>query len=107
MAAKQKADGYRNWSTTQEKKLDEIASNLETQLKASGIKGAAKLHPEGTGFYVRYYGSGSTTTIVPEAHSSVVRILPPNSVVEQIEPPKDFTNPPEIQKSVKGAVVRP
>jgi tetratricopeptide (TPR) repeat protein len=106
MAAKQKADEYRSWSTNQEKKLDDIASNLESQLKTSGIKGAAKLHPEGTGFYVRYYGAGATT-VIPEAHSGVVRILPTNSVVEQESPPKDFTKPVEAVKSVKGTVVQP
>jgi tetratricopeptide (TPR) repeat protein len=106
MAARQKADGYRSWSSAQEKKLDEVASNLESQLKSSGIKGTATLHPEGTGFYVRYYG-GNGNKLIPEAHSSVVRILPTNSVVEQNEPPKDFTKPVEASKSVRGAIVQP
>jgi len=106
MAAKQKADEYRNWSTTQEKKLDEVASNLESQLHNSGVRGAAKLRPEGTGFYVRYYGAGATN-VIPEAHSSVVRILPSNSVVEQESLPKEFTKPVEAVKSVKGTVVQP
>jgi tetratricopeptide (TPR) repeat protein len=79
MAAKQKSADYRSWSGLQEKRIEDVASNLASQLKQSHVPGQAVLKPQGTGFYVRYYGPTDSQHSLPEVHPGVVRILDPNS----------------------------
>ncbi|PWT94169.1 MAG: hypothetical protein C5B53_13700 [Candidatus Melainabacteria bacterium] len=75
LSAKQKADEYEKWSKAQERAVDEIAGNLESQLKTSNVKGGAKLRAEGTGFYVRFYGQERNGPL-PNIHRSVARMTP-------------------------------
>jgi tetratricopeptide (TPR) repeat protein len=99
-AAKQKADDYQKWSKDQEKAVDDIAANLESQLKNSNVKGGARLRAEGTGFYVRFYGHERNGAL-PDIHPSVARIGTFGS--EQSDLPEEGAP----KKSVKGDVLRP
>jgi len=54
--ASEKSDAYMRLSMEHEFALDETASNLEGQLLSKALPGSARLHPEGTGLFVRYYG---------------------------------------------------
>jgi len=97
LAAKKKADKYESWSRDQEQAVDDIAANLESQLKSGKRKGGAHLRPEGTGFYVRFYGQERAQPL-PNVHGSVARISPFGS-----DQPIDEL---QTQKSVKGEVVK-
>lgn len=67
-AATAKSDSYKRWSMEHEFSLDETASNLEGQLLMKALPGSAKLRPEGTGLFVRYYGKSSGNV---DVHNSV------------------------------------
>ncbi len=67
-AAAEKSDAYKKWSLEHEFSLDEIASNLEAQLLTKTLPGSARLRPEGTGLFVRYYGR---TVEDVDVHNSV------------------------------------
>jgi tetratricopeptide (TPR) repeat protein len=99
LSAKQKADEYEKWSKAQERAVDEIAGNLESQLKTSAVKGGARLRAEGTGFYVRFYGQERNGPL-PNTHKSVAR-LEPFSANEGVIPVKTI----DVKESVKGKVL--
>jgi tetratricopeptide (TPR) repeat protein len=67
-AASEKSDAYKRWSLEHEFSLDDIASNLEAQLLTKNLPGSARLRPEGTGLFVRYYGRSSADV---DVHNSV------------------------------------
>ncbi|RTL35332.1 MAG: tetratricopeptide repeat protein [Candidatus Melainabacteria bacterium] len=67
-AAAEKSDSYKRWSLDHEFSLDEIASNLEAQLLMKSLPGSARLRPEGTGLFVRYYGRSNNDV---DVHNSV------------------------------------
>ena len=95
LSAKQKADDYEKWSKAQERAVDEIAGNLESQLRNSDVKGGAHLRAEGTGFYVRFYGN-TRNGALPNVHGGVARIAP--FAAEEPNPSSDT--------SVKGDIIR-
>ncbi len=66
--AAEKSDSYKRWSLEHEFSLDEIASNLEAQMLTKTLPGSARLRPEGTGLFVRYYGRSGADV---EVHNSV------------------------------------
>ncbi|CAN5289874.1 hypothetical protein BH10CYA1_BH10CYA1_28210 [soil metagenome] len=66
--AAEKSDSYKRWSLEHEFSLDEIASNLEGQLLTKALPGSARLRPEGTGLFVRYYGRSKADV---DVHNSV------------------------------------
>lgn len=100
LSAKQRADQYEQWSKAQEKSVDEISANLESQLKRSKTKGGAQLRPEGTGFYVRFYGQQRSGPL-PNIHPSVARISPFGTGEHDV--PGESQQP---TKSVKGDIIR-
>ena len=95
LSAKQKADEYEKWSKAQERAVDEIAGNLESQLKTSNVKGGAHLKAEGTGFYVRFYGNKREGAL-ENVHGGVARIAP--FATEE--------KGRSASKSVKGDIIR-
>lgn len=97
MSAKQRAEEYEKWKKAQEKDADEVAGNLESQLKSSSVKGGARLRPEGTGFYVRFYGQERNGPL-PNTHGSVARLEPFVPGDSQVPETKRT-------KSVKGDIV--
>jgi tetratricopeptide (TPR) repeat protein len=99
LSAKQKADEYEKWSKAQERAVDEIAGNLESQLKTSNVKGGAKLRAEGTGFYVRFYGQERNGPL-PNTHGSVARLEPFVATPGEL-PVKTI----DVKESVKGKVL--
>lgn len=108
LAAQQKSADYRSWSKTQEKKIEDVASNLESQLKDSHLPGQAVLKPQGTGFYVRYYGPSDSQHAVPEVHPGVVRILDPNAgSFANEELSLDANKSDHSDKAVKGQLLKP
>jgi len=108
MAAKQKSADYRSWSSAQEKKIEDVAHNLESQLKQSHVPGQAVLKPQGTGFYVRYYGPTDSQHALPEVHPGVVRILDPNSSAYRDEELSlDANKAPKPDATVKGRILKP
>jgi tetratricopeptide (TPR) repeat protein len=108
LAGKQKSAEYRSWSSAQEKKIEDVARNLETQLKESHVPGQSVLKPQGTGFYVRYYGPTDSTHSPPDVHPGVVRILDPNSAGyrdEELTLDSNKSSMPD--KAVKGQILKP
>jgi tetratricopeptide (TPR) repeat protein len=107
MTAKQDARDYRNWSSGEAKKIEDVASNLESQLKTSHFPGRSLLKPQGTGFYVRYYGTIDANKRIPEVHPAVARFIDSSAASESdrdlSEESKGLSNP---EKSVTGSVVR-
>ncbi len=84
--AEEKSNEYKKAAQDKEQLLDEIATNLESQLKSrSSIKGSAQLNSVGTGLFVRYYGVPSKTPPV-EVHQSVGRIVEHGAPPAQSEP---------------------
>jgi hypothetical protein len=110
LAAKAKSEEYKRRSESQNKQAEDVAASLESQMKSTGIKGSAKLHPEGTGFYVRYYGRGGPGTTLPDVHQSVVRIVPvstasaPSAEAPTVSP-KSANNREPNQKMVRATVL--
>lgn len=73
--AEEKSNEYKKAAQAREQLLDEITTNLESQLKnKSSVRGSAQLNSVGTGLFVRYYGVPSKTPPV-EVHQSVGRIV--------------------------------
>jgi len=106
LSARQKSADYRSWSQSEQRKVEDVAHNLESQLKNSHIPGQAVLKTQGTGFYVRYYGPTDPRTRVPEVHPGVVRILDPNSSAYDVEDLSEDSKKEEApKKSVKGTVL--
>jgi tetratricopeptide (TPR) repeat protein len=108
MAGQQKSAEYRSWSNAQEKKIEDVARNLESQLKESHVPGQAVLKPQGTGFYVRYYGPTNSQNSLPAVHPGVVRILDPNSTSyrdEELSLDSNKSSMPD--KAVKGLILKP
>ncbi|HEY9713803.1 MAG TPA: tetratricopeptide repeat protein, partial [Chroococcales cyanobacterium] len=70
--AKQQAQEYMDRLSAQSSKLDEAASNLDTQLNAKQVRGSAYLKKEGTNLFVRNYGADPGP--IPEVHNSAARI---------------------------------
>ena len=99
LAAKEKADAYENWSHDQAKAVDEVVKNLESQLKGDKMQSGARLRPEGTGLYVRYYGKERNSPL-PDVHGSVARIAPFGT--DQSEPVEEHI---PARKSVRGTVI--
>jgi tetratricopeptide (TPR) repeat protein len=108
LAAKQKCDDYRSWSNVQSKKIEDIAHNLETQLKDAHLPGQALLKPQGTGFYVRYYGPTDQRQNTVDVHPAVVRILDPSSTSYRgEEAAQEAIKFPDAVKKVTGQVLTP
>lgn len=74
LAAKEKVEEYRQRFGKTDSTLDEAARNLQSQLRAKQVKGSAYLRKEGTGLFVRNYGSDAGP--IPEVHPGVARVIP-------------------------------
>ncbi len=115
--AAEKSDAYKRWSLEHEFSLDEIASNLEGQLLTKALPGSARLHAEGTGLFVRYYGRSKADV---DVHNSVAHFTDhrafeksdENEVRDEEESGKLLRNlsndrPTEVREStVRGAVIK-
>lgn len=107
--AAEKSRRYKKWSEERQIQLDETAKNLESQLTTTTLPGSARLSPVGTGLFVRYYGATLGRSPYPEAHQSVVRILPSSPRLgedshteeEFIETPGQIPN-----RSVRGSLIK-
>ena len=73
LLAEQKASQYKDHFKAREKAVDEVANNLEKQLASKVVPGSARLHEEGTGLFVRYYGTSAYPA--PEVHNGVARVV--------------------------------
>lgn len=116
-AAAEKSDSYRKWSLEHEFSLDEIASNLEGQMLTKNLPGSARLRPEGTGLFVRYYGRSGADV---EVHNSVAHFTDHRSfeksddseVRDEDESGKLLRNlsngrpAPVRESTVRGAVIK-
>jgi hypothetical protein len=108
LLAEQKASQYKDHFKAREKAVDEVAANLEKQLASKAVPGSARLHEEGTGLFVRYYGSSSDPA--PEVHNGVARVVryvpspsPQNASDEDSE---DDDSTPAVHSTVRGAVLK-
>lgn len=103
--AEDQAQRYRRHAQDRQASLDETAESLESQIASTRPKDKVRLRAEGTGLYVRYYGTSSSPA--PEVRNSVVRIRrhgdePPAADVQDGEAPKE----PMPVKSVSGTVLK-
>lgn len=98
-ALDEKTERYKGIQKTRDTALDEVAANLETQMK-NGSRSGVRLQASGTGLYVRNYLPSGTRP--PEAKQAVVRI------VDQSNPPPtrvdDETSSPNGSRSVTGTI---
>lgn len=99
-----KSSEYKKWYMQREEDLDLVTESLETQLiLRPGKRAGVTLNPIGTGLYVRNYSTLNPKHPIPEARSSVVRILDRGYV----DPPErnSFTDPTNARAEVTGRVL--
>ncbi len=72
--AAEHVDRHKRWLAEKNYALDDVVSNLESQLESPG-KGSVRLVPEGTGLYVRQYAHSRSGRELPEVRQAVVRIV--------------------------------
>lgn len=114
--AAEKSDSYKKWSLEHEFSLDEIASNLEAQMLTKTLPGSARLRPEGTGLFVRYYGRTGADV---EVHNSVAHFTDhrafektdDSEVSDEEESGKLLRHlsndrPAQVRSTVRGAVIK-
>ncbi len=70
-----KSSEYKKWYMDRESDLDAVCESLETQLQQPSRRSGILLNPIGTGLYVRNYSTFVPRNPIPDAHSSVVRML--------------------------------
>lgn len=70
-----KSSEYKKWYMDRENDLDTVCEALETQLQQPSRRSGILLNPVGTGLYVRNYSTFVPRHPIPDAHSSVVRML--------------------------------
>jgi hypothetical protein len=108
--AEGRASKYKDHFKAREKAVDEVAANLERELASKVVPGSARLREEGTGLFVRYYGSSADP--VREVHESVARVVrhpvPLHSPTDTKNAANDDDDDslPEVQSTVRGAVIR-
>lgn len=108
--ASKRARDYKENAQRRQAALDETAESLESQIVQSRTRDGAKLRPEGTGLYVRHYGTSNKP--LPEVRSSVVRftrqVLPGDKTAagdEEQELHAPRATPPPV-KSVTGTILK-
>jgi tetratricopeptide (TPR) repeat protein len=70
-----KSNQYQKWYSAREEDIDYVSDSLESQMRASSARSGVLLNPVGTGLYVRNYSTLKPKHPIPEAHSSVVRMI--------------------------------
>ncbi len=73
--SEEKSKEYKSWSQNRQDTLDQVADNLESQLKGKTVEEGVKLNPVGTGLYVRNYVSPKGRSKYADARPSVVRFV--------------------------------
>lgn len=66
---------YQKWSSDRQEDLDHVTDSLESQMRSTGPRSGVSLNPVGTGLYVRNYSTFKPKNPIPDAHSSVVRMI--------------------------------
>jgi tetratricopeptide (TPR) repeat protein len=98
-----RSNQYKKWYMEREDDLDSVSDSLESQLNKNGSRSGVSLNPVGTGLYVRNYSTFKPKHPIPEAHSSVVRIL--DRGFEEGDSKQEFKEPPLRFNKVSGKVV--
>lgn len=106
-----KSSEYKKWYMDRESDIDSVCEALETQLQQPSGRSGILLNPIGTGLYVRNYSTFVPKHPIPDAHSSVVRMLdrgyvdsPENSRSES-DKNSTFKFPTLKHLEVRGTVV--
>jgi len=69
-----RANQYRKTAEMRQTSLDQVADNLEEQMRGKPSNGGVRLLAEGTDLYVRRYGSTTGNHAISEVHGAVARI---------------------------------
>jgi len=99
-----KSSEYKKWYLDREGDIDYVADSLESQLRITKSRSGILLNPIGTGLYVRNYSTFKPKYPIPEAHSSVVRMLD-RGFHEMEESESTFKEQPLKRFDVKGKVL--
>ena len=73
--AEERSRNYRQWSLDRQDRLDEVADNLESQLRSSKAPHSISINPVGTGLFVRNYNLPEKSSKYGEVRPSVVRFV--------------------------------
>jgi tetratricopeptide (TPR) repeat protein len=101
----EKSSEYKKWYMDRENDLDSVADSLETQLQQPSSRSGILLSPIGTGLYVRNYSSFKPKYPIPEAHSSVVRMLDRGFDYSAPSHEEPFKMPEHKRLEVSGSVI--
>lgn len=91
-----KSSQYQKWYSAREEDIDYVSDSLESQMKSSTStsRSGVLLNPVGTGLYVRNYSTFKPKHPIPDAHSSVVRMIDRGFVDQE---PKPELKEPHLQ----------
>ncbi|MBY0359127.1 MAG: hypothetical protein K2W82_14080 [Candidatus Obscuribacterales bacterium] len=92
--ADERTETYNSWQKGKESALDEVASNLETQMEQPVGRSGVKLQAKGTDLYVRNYSQANSKT--PDTRQAVVRIVS-----------HDMTVVDDNDNSLEGVLAKP
>jgi tetratricopeptide (TPR) repeat protein len=107
-SAQARADLYKQWSRLRQESLDEVASNLESQLDQPTGQSGVKLQPIGTDLYTRFYGGLRLSNQLPDVHPAAARIIDHQPVLtgsECLPAGAGDDNKPHTRKVVRGSVL--
>lgn len=106
--AQARADRYKEWSKDRQNSLDEVVTNLESQLEEPAGQSGVKLQPVGTDLYTRYYGTLRASSQLPDVRPAAVRIIEHPTGIRGSEgrlPPDDQNDQLRVEKVVRGSVL--
>jgi len=107
-AAEARANQQRAYSKEREIALDEVVSNLESQLEEPEGHSGVKLQPVGTDLYVRYYGYHRTSQLMPDTRPAAIRIVGEHATQNRlVDGNSDAEKGPlRIEQHVRGKLLR-
>lgn len=107
-AAEARAELQKNFCKEREFALDEVVSNLESQLEEPAGRSGVKLQAVGTDLYVRYYGYQRGSEQMPDTRPAAVKIVGDGASRGRMDSggPDSEHGPLRIQKRVRGKVLR-
>lgn len=106
--AEMRAEQQRAYSKERECALDEVVSNLESQLEEPAGHSGVKLQPIGTDLYVRYYGYQRGSQLIPETRPAVIRIVGEHATQNRLNDATSDTDraPLRVERRVRGKLLR-
>ena len=107
LLAEARAGQYRQWYKERQSALEEVVSNLESQLEEPAGHSGVKLQPIGTDLYVRYYGFSRAQNELPDVHPAVLRIVGQRGDPQSLDVGGNSVRQviPNVTKSVRGKMI--